>query len=343
MLPDRIVNEPELDRILGEPGPELVRFIRTVSSPLVILGAGGKMGLTVASMARRAAVAAEHPLEVVAASRFEDPATRRRFNEEGIRTEAVDLLHPDSLRHLPDAANIISLVGLKFGTAQDPAMTWAVNTLAPVHGVNRYPEARWVVLSTGNVYPPVSVDQGGATEDHPLTPLGEYANAAVARERLLEFSSRSRKTRMAILRLNYAVELRYGVLVDIALRIARGEPVDLSNGWFNCIWQGDAADRILRALDLAAHPPRALNLCHGDILSVREVATELAGLLNRPVTFTGRESGSALLSNPTRMDSYFGPPPTPLAGVIRCTAAWIAAGGRVLNRPTRFEVRDGRY
>jgi len=173
--------------------------------------------------------------------------------------------------------------------------------------------------------------------------VGEYANAAVARERLLEFASRSGRTRMAVLRLNYAVELRYGVLVDIALRIARGEPVDVSNGWFNCIWQGDAADRILRAFDLAEHSPRAFNLCHGEVLSVRTVATELAWLLDRPVTFTGQESATALLSNPARMDSCFGPPPTPLADVMRCTAHWIAAGGRVLNRPTRFEVRDGRY
>ncbi|MBN8247244.1 MAG: NAD-dependent epimerase/dehydratase family protein [Verrucomicrobia bacterium] len=343
MLPDAICDEPQLDRILGEPGPKLVRFIPGVRSPLVILGAGGKMGLTVASMARRAADAAGHRLEVIAASRFGDPERRRPFEEQGIRTESVDLLAPETLRRLPEAADVISLVGLKFGTAQDPAMTWAVNTLAPVHGVHRYPEARWVALSTGNVYPQVPVAQGGATEEHPLTPVGEYANAAVARERLLEFASRSGRTRMAVLRLNYAVELRYGVLVDIALRIARGEPVDISNGWFNCIWQGDAADRILRSLDLAEHPPRAFNLCHGDLLSVRTVATELARLLDRPVSFTGQESGTALLSNPSRLDAHFGPPPTPLADVMRCTARWITAGGRVLNRPTRFEVRDGRY
>lgn len=343
MLPERIHDEPQLDRILSEPSSEMVRFIRTVSSPLVILGAGGKMGLTVASLARRAADAAGHPLVVVAASRFADPEARRRFHDQDIRTESVDLLHPDRLQRLPDAANVISLVGLKFGTTQDPALTWAVNTLAPLNGVNRYPDARWVALSTGNVYPPVPVTQGGATEGHPLTPLGEYANAAVARERLFEFASRSRPTRLVVLRLNYAVELRYGVLVDIALRIARGEPVEVSNGWFNCIWQGDAADRIIRSLDLAEHPPTALNLCHGAILSVRKVAAELAQLLNRPVAFTGQESETALLSDPSRMDSHFGPPPTPVTDVMRCVAHWIGAGGRVLNRPTRFEVRDGRY
>lgn len=343
MLPERILDEPQLDRILSEPSAGMVRFIRTVSSPLVILGAGGKMGLTVASMARRAADVAGHPLEVVAASRFADPEARRRFHDQGIRTESVDLLHPDRLQRLPDAANVISLVGLKFGTTQDPALTWAVNTLAPLNGVNRYPDARWVALSTGNVYPPVPVTRGGATESDSLTPLGEYANAAVARERLFEFASRSRPTRLVVLRLNYAVELRYGVLVDIALRIARGEPVEVSNGWFNCIWQGDAADRILRSLDLAEHPPTTLNLCHGAILSVRKVAAELAQLLNRPVAFTGQESETALLSDPSRMDSHFGPPPTPITDVMRCVAHWITAGGRVLNRPTRFEVRDGRY
>lgn len=343
MTHDVIQNEAQLDRILTEPGPDLIRFISTVSSPLLLLGAGGKMGATVAVLAHRAAQAAGHPLEVIAASRFSDPEVRRRIEEQGVRTLTVDLLDAGSVRQLPDSENVVSLVGLKFGTSQDPAQTWAVNTLAPANGVARYPSARWVALSTGNVYPQVTVASGGAAEDHPLTPIGEYANAAVARERLFEYAARRHGTPLVLLRLNYAVELRYGVLVDIARKVWAGDPVDVSNGWFNCIWQGDAADRILRSLDLARQPPAVFNLCRADLLSVRDVASDFAHLLERPVTFTGEEGETSLLSNPSRMEISFGPPATPLSRVIRWTADWIKSGGRTLNRPTGFQVRDGRY
>lgn len=343
MTPDLIANESHLEQILTEPGPELREFIRTVSGPLLILGAGGKMGLTVAVMARRAADAAGHPLEVIAASRFSDPESRRRIEALGVRTATVDLLDPHSLRQLPESQDVISLVGLKFGTARDPAQTWAVNTLAPTNGVARFPDARWVQLSTGNVYPQMPVSGDGATEDEPLTPVGEYANAAIARERLFEYAGQLRRTRGVRLRLNYAVELRYGVLVDIALRVWRGNPVDVSNGCFNCIWQGDAADRILRSLGLAANPPPAFNLCRGDFLSVRETALEFGRLLDRPVTFVGQESATSLLSNPARLNALLGAPRMPMEKVISWTADWIRSDGRTLDRPTGFEVRTGRY
>lgn len=343
MIPEVIPDEAALEHALTEPAPELVRWIPSVRGPLVILGAGGKMGLTVAGLARRAAIAAGCPLEVVAVSRFSDPEVRRRIEALGVRTESADLLDPASLDRLPDATNVISLVGLKFGTSRDPAMTWALNTLAPVHGLRRYPEARWVLLSTGNVYPQVPLESGGSTEDSPLTPLGEYANAAIARERLFEYAARARGTPGVRIRLNYAVELRYGVLVDIAQRVWRGEPVDVSNGWFNCIWQGDAADRILRALDLAASPPPAFNLCCAPPRSVRETALEFGRLLDRPVRISGTESATTLLSNPMRLETRLGPPPTSLDTVIRRTADWIRSEGRTLNRPTGFEVRDGKY
>lgn len=336
-------DEAQLDRLLTEPQPALVEFIRSVASPLVIVGAGGKMGPTVAVLAKRAAEAAGVPLEVIAASRFSDAASRRRFEEQGVRTQQVDLLEPDSLRLLPDSANVIYLVGLKFGTSENPSLTWAINTLAPANLVASYPAARIVALSTGNVYPLVPVASGGATEAHPLTPLGEYANAAVARERLFEHASRKAGTPLAILRLTYAVELRYGILVDIARKVWSGEPVELSNGWFKCIWQGDACDLILRSLALAANPPAVFNLCCPQTLSVREVAMKFSELLGRPVTFAGQESGTALLNTPAKLCSQLGAPATPLDDVIRWTADWVKHGGRSLNRPTHFEVRNGRY
>lgn len=343
MIPEVIPDEAALEHALTEPTPELVRWIPTLRGPLMVLGAGGKMGLTVAGLARRAAVAAGCPLEVIAVSRFSDPDVRRRIEALGVRTESADLLDPPSLDRLPDAANVISLVGLKFGTSRDPAMTWAINTLAPVHGLRRYPDARWVLLSTGNVYPQVPLESGGSTEDSTLTPLGEYANAAIARERLFEYAARARGTPGVRIRLNYAVELRYGVLVDIAQRVWSGEPVDVSNGWFNCIWQGDAADRVLRALDLATAPPPAFNLCCTPPRSVRETALDFGRLLGRDVRFEGTESPTALLSNPSLLESRLGRPPTSLDAVIQRTAEWIRSGGRTLHRPTGFEVRDGRY
>jgi len=255
----------------------------------------------------------------------------------------VDLLERESVRELPKAESVVSLVGLKFGTSENPALTWAVNTLAPVYSMACYPAARWVALSTGNVYPLVLVDSGGATESEPLTPVGEYGNAAIGRERLFEYGASRHATPLAILRLNYAVELRYGVLVDLAQKIWAGEPVDLVNGWFNCIWQGDASERILRALALATNPPSVFNLCAPEVLSVRQVAQELADLMGRPVTFTGAAVPTALLSNPAKLCACLGPPPTPLETLLRWTADWVKKDGCTLNRPTRFEVRDGRF
>lgn len=338
-----ISNETELDDFLTQPRPALVEFIRSIESPLVILGAGGKMGPSLAVLARRAAAAANHPLRVVAASRFSDAAARKALEVQGIDTCEVDLLERDSLKRLPEARHVIYLVGLKFGTAQNPSLTWAVNTLAPAHAVERYPNASFVALSTGNVYPLVPVKSGGATEEHSLTPLGEYANAAVARERVFEYCSCKHATPVALLRLNYAVELRYGVLVDIARQVWAGDPIDLANGYFNCIWQGDANDMILRSLALASTPAAAWNLTGPRVISVREVAEQFGAKFSRPARFVNQESDTALLNNPARLCAQLGPPPTSLAAMIDWIAHWVKAGGRSLGKPTHFETRNGAY
>jgi nucleoside-diphosphate-sugar epimerase len=340
--PDSIQTEDELDELLTRPRPDLVAFIRTLSSPLVVLGAGGKMGPTLAVLARRAAEAAGHALDVVAVSRFSDDAARQWLEAKGVRTLSLDLLNRDAVARLPDSAYVVYLVGLKFGTASAPADTWAVNTLIPAHVVERYPHAAMVAVSTGNVYPLVRTPGSGSVETDPLTPLGEYANAAVARERMFEFFARRYGTPQVILRLNYAVDLRYGVLIDIARRVNAREPVDLTMGFFNCIWQGDANDMILRAFALVQSPPRVLNLT-GPVLSVREVALRFGQLLGKPARFTGTEADTALLSNPDRACTLLGQPPTPAELMIRWTAAWIEHGGRLLDKPTHFETRDGRY
>ncbi|HUH12680.1 MAG TPA: NAD(P)-dependent oxidoreductase [Longimicrobiales bacterium] len=341
-LPDIITSEHVLDDVMTRPSPELVAFARTLAGPLLVLGAGGKMGPSLAARAKRAATEAGVELEVVAVSRFGDDAARAWLEARGVRTVARNLL-TDGLDDLPDASRIVYLVGQKFGTTSAPARTWALNALVPERVCARWPAARFAALSTGNVYPLMPVARGGSVEDDPLTPLGEYANACVARERIFEDASARRGTRVVLLRLNYALDLRYGVLVDLARRILAGEPIDLTTGHVNLIWQGDANDAAIRALDLATAPPRALNLTGREVLSVRELAQRLGSWLEEEPRFTGAEADSALLSDPARAYALLGAPPTPLEAVLRWTAAWVRAGGRTLGKPTRFEVRDGRF
>lgn len=337
--------ETELEEYLTRPGTELVAFAPQIREPLVVLGAGGKMGPTLCLLARRAATAAGagRSLRVLAVSRFGDPTARAWFDRHGIEALSCDLQDRDAVAALPEAGDVIYLVGQKFGTSGDPAGTWATNTLPPGHVVERYPRSRIVALSTGNVYPMMPAPGRGAAEDTPLTPVGEYPNAAVARERLFEFHARRHHTPLALLRLNYAVELRYGVLHDLASRIWKGEAVDVRNGWFNCLWQGDANDRILRALQYVSEPPLKLNLTGPEPLGVRDVATRLGTLLDRPVRFAGEEGPTALLSNAARSLQLFGPPTMTTDALLPAVAAWVRSGGRSLNRPTHFEVRDGRF
>lgn len=342
-FPERIATEGELDDVLTRPTSSLTDAIRELESPLVVLGAGGKMGPSLCALARRAADSAGHRLDIIAVSRFSNPAARQQLEQHGIRTHAADLLDRDQVRSLPEARNVVYLVGLKFGTASNPARTWAVNALVPALCTEKYGDARVVTLSTGNVYPLVPVSGGGSQEDAPLTPLGEYANAAVARERIFEYGSERFGTRIAAMRLSYAVDLRYGVIPDLAHRIVRGEPIPLATGYFHCIWQGDANDMILRSFPLADCPPAAFNLTGPQRLSVRETAEHLGRLLGREPVFEGTESGEAFLSNCSKLTARLGPPQIDSDTLINWTAAWVAAGGRSLGLPTHFETRDGGY
>lgn len=335
--------EHELEDVLTRPSAGLVDFVRTLAGPLLILGAGGKMGPTLAGLARRAAEAGGHRLDVVAVSRFGDAQTRRWLEARGVKALSCDLLDAAAVGRLPDAENIIYLVGLKFGTALNPANTWAINTLVPARVCERYPHSRIVALSSGNVYPPSPVKRGGSLETDPLTPAGEYANSVVGRERLFEFYSQHNGTAIALLRLCYAVELRYGVLVDLARKVYADEPIPLTTGSFNCIWQSDANDLILRALSLAASPPSVWNLSRPEVFSVRTVATRLGELMQRTPRFVGEEADTALLANAGRLCARLGSPPTGLETMLAWVARWVQSGGRDLGRPTHFEVRDGNY
>jgi nucleoside-diphosphate-sugar epimerase len=282
-------------------------------------------------------------LEIIAVSRFSDPRLRAWLEERGVHTLACDLLDRSSVEKLPESENIIYLVGLKFGTAENPSATWAINAIVPSLVAERYPSSRLVALSTGNVYPLDEVSQGGSLESAPLTPIGEYPNAAVARERIFEFYSHKQGSRIALLRLFYAVELRYGVLVDIARKVHSAEPIELANGFFNCIWQGDANELILKALALADSPPTVWNLCRREVFSVRNVARRLGELLGRKPQFSGGEASAALLGNAERLCARLGQPAVTLETMLRWISAWVQQGGRTLGKPTHFEVRDGKY
>jgi nucleoside-diphosphate-sugar epimerase len=342
-LPERIDGEEQLDELLTRPSAALTKFIRTLSNPLVILGAGGKMGPTLAVLAKRAAENAKHPLDVIAVSRFTDTRLREWLENRNIKTIVCDLLDAKAIEDLPDAEALIYMVGLKFGTANNPAATWAMNTIVPARVAERYRGVRIVALSTGNVYPLGEPGRDGSIETDPLTPLGEYANAAVGRERIFEFYSRRHNTSLALLRLFYAVELRYGVLVDLGRKVHAGEPIELANGYFNCIWQGDANEMILRSLPLVASPPSVWNLCRPEKFSVRTVASQFGELLGRPPQFVGSESSTALLGNSSALCASLGAPAVGLDPMVRWIAHWIKEGGRNLDRPTHFEVRDGNY
>ena len=342
-LPESFESEEALDEILTRPRPVLVEMIRRVKSPLVVLGASGKMGPSLAVLARRAAEAAGVNLDVVAVARFSDAAAREWLQSHGVTTVAADLLDRRSLDALPDAGDLIYMAGRKFGTAENPELTWAMNTLPPEYVSSRYRGCRIVALSTGCVYPLVRSDSAGSREEDPLEPLGEYSNACVARERVFEYCSRRYQSPVALIRLNYALDLRYGVLVDIGTKVFHGEPVDLSMGYFNGIWQGDANEMIIRSIEAADIPAVALNLTGAEKASVREVATRFGELFERDPNLVGSESDMALLNDASRTIDRFGTPAVELATVIRWTAGWIARHGRLLGKPTHFEVSDGRY
>ena len=348
-LPELIENESRLDELLITPSKELVEFAGRLKGPVVILGAGGKMGPTLAVRLQRAIDQAgadrDSPTQAktVAVSRFSDPASRTWLEERGVETIAADSMRRDDLQTLPDSKNIIYLIGNKFGTSDNPSLTWAINTIAPACAMERYPDSRFVALSTGNVYPLSSTDGGGSVETDALQPVGEYAYAAIGRERIFDYYSRTQQTPVAMIRLNYATDLRYGVLTDLATRVLSGEPIDVTQGYFNCIWQGDANDLIIRSLAYAESPSNPINLTSVETFSVREVAQTFGELMNRSVEIVGQESDTALLNNASKCFDLLGKPATPMDRVIRWIAHWVQTGNPLLGKPTHFEVRDGAF
>ena len=334
-----------LDEALSRPPPFVVDALSRVHGDLLVLGAGGKMGWSMAAMARRAFDAAgETGRRVIAVSRFEKPDATGPFERAGIEAIASNLLAHGALAALPEAPNVLFLAGMKFGSTGNLPATWAMNTLLPGLVARRFAHSRIVALSTGNVYPFVPIASGGARETDPVAPVGEYAVTCLGRERLFSYESDQRGTHVAFIRLNYANALRYGVVTDIARQVLAGAPIDLATGHVNVIWQGDSNAQTLAAFVHVSRPPLVLNITGPEVASVREVARRLADLLGVPAPeFRGAEAGTALLSDASRAWQLFGPPSVSLDRLLAWSAAWLQSGGSLLDKPTGFEKRDGRF
>jgi nucleoside-diphosphate-sugar epimerase len=335
--------EPELDERLSRPTAAVLAALERCPGDVTVLGAAGKMGPSLARMLRRALDELGSPDRVSAVSRFSSGGAEAELRGAGVATIRCDLLDRAAVARLPDAPNVVFMAGQKFGTGGAPATTWAMNTIVPAIAAERFAGSRVVVFSTGNVYPLTPVAAGGSRETDPLGPVGEYAQSCVGRERVLEYYSARDSTRVALVRLNYAIALRYGVLTDIALQVWRGEPVSLGMGHVNVIWQGDANAQAIACLAHAASPPFVINVTGPEVLPVRRVAQRLGELLGRTPRFTGREARDALLSNTEKARQLFGEPAVGIATLLEWTADWVRRGAPVLGKPTRFEARDGSF
>lgn len=338
-----IQNLTQLEDLLSQPTPGVVDTMGRLEGDLMVLGVGGKIGPSLTRMARRADEEAGIQRRIFGVARFSAPDLRQRLEGWGIETVACDLLDRDGLAALPDVPNILYLPAQKFGTTGQEGRTWAMNTYLAGMVCERFPRSRIVAYSTGNVYALTPVDSGGPAEETPLDPVGEYAMSAMGRERMFQFFSEKFRIPVAIVRLNYAVEMRYGVLVDIAQKVLAEQPVDLTMGYFNVIWQGDSNAMTLGCFDHAASPPFALNVTGTETLSVRNCAEQFGQRMNKTVTFTGEEADTALLSNAAKSSELFGPPTVTVDQMIDWITDWLQRGGETHNKPTHFQARNGKF
>jgi hypothetical protein len=332
-----------LEEALSYPTQAVIDQFARLDGDLIVLGVAGKMGPSLASMARRATDLAGKPRRIIGVSRFRDAKTIKQLNDWGIETITCDLLNEDAVNTLPDAPNIIYMAGMKFGASGNEPLTWAMNTHLPSIVCRKYRESRIAAFSTGNIYGLRDVATGGSRESDQPNPVGEYAMSCLGRERIFEHFSATLNIPTTLIRLNYACDLRYGVLVDVAQRIRHDESVDLSMSWFNTMWQGDANAYSLLSLGIAEIPAKPLNLTGVVTLRVRDVALQLGERLGKQVSFTGTESPHALINDASQCMELFGPPGVNESQLICMVAAWTMQGGPMLGKPTHFESRDGKF
>ena len=333
------MDENQLENWLSEPTPATRQVLGSLPGDIVVLGAGGKMGPTLAAMLKKATP----DRAVYAVSRFSDGVVEARLQDRGIRTVRADLLDESVYDSLPDATNVFYLAGMKFGATGRQPLTWAMNAYMPALAARRYCQSQIVAFSTGNVYPFTDVAAGGSRETDPPAPVGEYAQSCLGRERIFQFFSERFGTPVTLIRLNYANEPRYGILVDLTLRILHDEPIDLTMGAVNLIWQGDANNYIVQSLAMADSPPAILNVAGPQTLVVRDLASRIGTMLGKEPRFCSHEAPTALLSNASLCCERFGPPPTSLDAMLEAIVPWVAEGRRVLGKPTKYDARDGRF
>lgn len=338
-----MLNEKQLDALLSTPSEALIKDMATLEGDIIILGAGGKVGPTLSIMAKRACEAAGTGKRVIAVSRFSDPIVVNLLNENGVECISCDLTDMAQVAQLPKVQNVVFMAGKKFGTQGNESETWGMNVWAPTLVANHFQDARYVVFSTGNVYPLSRIDRGGSTEQDPTDPVGEYAMSSLGRERVFEYAARRYGAKVLTYRLNYAIDLRYGVLCDIGQRILAGEAVSLRSPMFNCVWQGYANEVALRALTLADNPVVRLNVTGPETVSVRWAAEMLGERLGKKPIFEGEETEISLLSNASLCMEKFGYPSVGVRQMIDWQADWLLSGGRLLGKPTHFEERKGSF
>lgn len=338
-----IHTESQLGLALSEPTQGVIETIDKLDGDFLLLGAAGKMGLSLANMIRRALDTLGSNRRIVAVSRFNSVNSEADFNEYRIETIRCDLLDEASVEQLPRLGNVIAMTGMKFGASANASQTWAMNTYLPALVCRTFRNCRIMAFSTGNVYAYTSIKSLGSCEDDPLVPVGEYGMSCVGRERMYEYFSRRYSLPISVIRLNYACDLRYGVLVDLALGVLHNQPIDLGMGYFNTIWQGDANAWAIESMGFASSPPQVFNVTGPRLLSVRTVVERMAGLLGRSVQFTGTEADTALASDTRRAQSLFSPLRVDEQQLIEAVVAWVARGGRILNKPTHFQSRTGSF
>lgn len=331
-------SEEQLMAQMTAPTPEAREAVQALDGDVMVLGVAGKMGPTLAELLVRAGAK-----RVIGVSRFSSPDSRRYLDSVGVETAACDLLDDDSVAKLPDAPYLYLLAGFKFGSSGAPSLNWAMNTLVPAKLMERFPDSRMVYVSSGNVYRFMPVDGSGADEDAPLGPVGEYAESRLGGERLVEYYAEKNNTPTLIVRLFYATELRYGIILDIATKVKEETPIDLAMGYANQIWQGDACDMLARSFPLCASPADVINLTGTETLSVQAVAESLGERLGVAPVFTGEAEETALLGDATRYVDTFGAPRVPAEQIIDWVAWWVKHEGSTLGKPTKYESRTGDF
>ena len=343
IVPAAIRDENMLEDLLSTPTPAVVEMMRQLQGDILVLGVGGKMGPSLARMAKRASEQAGIERRVIGVSRFGGDGLEAKLHAQDVETIRCDLLDPDALAALPDAPNIVYMAGMKFGATDNEPLTWAMNSYLPGMVCQKFKNSRIVAFSTGNVYGLTPLHSGGSVETDDCAPVGDYAMSCLGRERIFAHFSRTLEIPIALIRLNYAVEMRYGVLLDVAQRVWFGKPVPLNMAMANVIWQADANAHSLLAFAHCAHPPFVVNATGPETLSIRRVAEYFAQAFGKQPHFEGEEAHQALLSNAQLSHSLFGYPTVPVQQILQWTADWVQRDGPTLNKPTHFEVRNGKF